>query len=259
MLGLYGGLNGWRSEPMKPEMVIDQIRQQRCVTSAHGHTYPIRQYPIDATEGRFLSGFIAERPGITRVLEVGCAYGLSSLHIAGALAGRPARHVIVDPFQSTDWHGIGVANLDRAGVDFYELREEPSELALPQLLRDGAEFDLVFIDGLHTFDQTFLDLYYASRLIKPGGYIVIDDVTWPAVSKAVSHIAGYPCYRLIGGTSAPILRLNHLLGKLFKPLAEALFPRWLYDHVYRQWKYPSMVALQKVAKDERGEKWFRSF
>jgi hypothetical protein len=117
----------------------------------------------------------------------------------------------------------------------------------------------VFMDGLHTFDQTLLDLYYANKLIGPGGHIISDDATWPAVSKAISHFASYPCYRLVGGTSAPMLRLNHLLGKLFKPLAEAIFPRWLYDHVYRVGKYPSMVALQKIAEDERREKWFRSF
>jgi predicted O-methyltransferase YrrM len=97
-------------ERMKSQVVIDQIRQKRTVTSADGQTYPIRQYPIDATEGRFLSEFIANRPNITRTLEAGCAYGLSSLYIADALADRPrAHHLIVDPFQHTDWHGIGVA------------------------------------------------------------------------------------------------------------------------------------------------------
>jgi predicted O-methyltransferase YrrM len=245
---------------MQPQAVIDQIRQNRSVTSKDGKTYPIRKYSIDASEGRFLSEFIASRPGVVSVLEVGCAYGMSSLHIAGALADRPqARHVIIDPFQTTDWHGVGVANLDRAGVDFYELREEPSEMVLPQLLRDGTEFNLVFIDGLHTFDQTFLDLYYANKLIRPGGFIIVDDATWPAVSKAVSHFATYPCYKIVGGASVPVMRAANVLWKLLAPLAETVFPRWLYDHFYRMAKYPSMVALQKVTDDERHEKWFRSF
>jgi predicted O-methyltransferase YrrM len=113
---------------MQPQAVIDEIRRQRTVTSADGKTYPIQKHDIDAAEGRFLSEFIASRPDITRTLEVGCAYGFSSLHITSALAGRQGtHHIIVDPFQSTDWSGIGVTNLDRAGVDFYELREEPSE------------------------------------------------------------------------------------------------------------------------------------
>jgi predicted O-methyltransferase YrrM len=245
---------------MQVQAIIDEIRRERTVTSADGKTYPLQKHPIDAAEGRFLSEFIASRPEISRTLEVGCAYGLSSLHIASALAGRPAaHHVIIDPFETTAWHGIGVTNLDRAGVDFYELREERSELALPQLVMEGAEFDLVFIDGWHTFDQTLVDMYYANRLIKVGGYIIIDDATWPSVSKAISHFATYPCYKMVGGTSVRVTRVVNLLWKLLKPIAETIFPGWLYDYFYRLGKYPSMVALQKVAKDERSWTWFRAF
>jgi len=245
---------------MQAQALIDEIRRQKTVTSADGKTIPIQQCGIDDAEGRFLSEFIASRPGITRTLEVGCAYGLSSLHITGAIAGRPlAHHIIIDPFENTDWSGIGLTNLDRAGVDFYELREEPSEIALPQLLSEGAEFDLVFIDGWHTFDQTLVDMYYANRLVKVGGYIIVDDATWPSVSKAISQFATYPCYEIVGGASIPVTRVVNLLGKLLKPIAETIFPRWLYDYFYGRGKYPSMVALQKVAADERSWTWFRSF
>lgn len=245
---------------MQAQTVIDDIRQKRSVTSVDGTTYPIEKHGIDAAEGRFLSEFIASRPNITRTLEVGCAYGFSSLHIASALTGRPAaHHIIVDPFQSTDWHGIGVTNLDRAGIDFYELREEPSEIALAQLVGDGAEFDLVFIDGWHTFDQTLVDMYYANRLIKTGGYIVVDDAAWPSVSKAISYFAHYPCYKIVGGSSVFAGKAMNLLAKLLKPFAETIFPHWLYDYFYGLMKYPTMVALQKVAEDERSFRWFRSF
>ncbi len=55
---------------------------------------------------------------------MGCAYGLSALHICGALKGREgAHHVIVDPFQNTTWRGIGLENLRREGIDFVELIE----------------------------------------------------------------------------------------------------------------------------------------
>ncbi len=245
---------------MQARTVIEEIRRKRTVTSPDGQTYPIQNCPIDAAEGRFLSEFIASRPEIIRTLEVGCAYGVSSLHIASALAGRPgAHHLIIDPFQSTTWSGIGVANLERAGVNFYELREEYSEIALPQLLKEGAEFDLAFIDGWHTFDQTIVDMYYTNRLVKLGGYIIIDDADWAGVAKAISYFAKYPCYKIVGGASAPVLRLAHLVAKVFKPVAEALFPRWLYDRYYGVVKYPTMVALQKVAEDERSATWFRPF
>ena len=245
---------------MQAQTIIDDIRRQRTVIGADGKTYPIQKHGIDAAEGRFLSEFIASRPDIIRTLEIGCAYGLSSLHIASTTAGRTgAHHIIIDPFENTDWNGIGIANLDRAGVDFYELREEPSEIALPQLLKEGAEFDLVFIDGWHTFDQTLVDMYYANRLIKLGGYIIIDDANWASVSKAISYFANYPCYKMVGGSSALVGKLPNMLAKALKPIAETIFPHWLYDYFYRRMKYHSMVALQKVAEDERTWTWFRSF
>jgi SAM-dependent methyltransferase len=39
-----------------------------------------------------------------------------------------------------------------------------------------AKFDVVFIDGLHTFDQTLRDLLHASYVLAPGGVLIIDDV-----------------------------------------------------------------------------------
>ena len=37
-------------------------------------------------------------------------------------------------------------------------------------------FDLIFIDGLHTFEQTTRDLLNAIQVVKPDGLIIIDDV-----------------------------------------------------------------------------------
>jgi predicted O-methyltransferase YrrM len=245
---------------MQAQALIDEIRRERTVTAEDGKTYPIHKHGIDVAEGCFLTEFIASRPNVIRTLEVGCAYGLSSLHIASALAGRPgAHHVIVDPDESTAWSGIGVTNLNRAGIDFYELREKPSEIALPELLKEGAQFDLAFIDGWHTFDQTLIDMYYSNRLVKVGGYIIIDDADWISVSKAISYFAKYPCYRIVAGAAGPVTKVVNLLWRFAKPFAELLFPRWLYDYFYGLGKYPSMVALQKVTEDNRNWKWFRSF
>lgn len=245
---------------MQPMALIDEIRRDRTVTDVNGEKHPIRKHGINPAEGRFLTEFIASRSDVIRTLEIGCAYGFSALHIISALAGREgARHVIVDPDERTAWAGIGVSNLDRAGIDFYELREQPSEIALPQLVQEGDTFDLAFIDGWHTFDHTLIDLYYASRLVRTGGYIVIDDADWVGVSKAISYFAKYPCWKVVGGAARPLRRAMNLICKVAQPFAELLFPRWLYDYAYALGKYPSMVALQKVAEDNRSWKWFRSF
>jgi predicted O-methyltransferase YrrM len=63
------------------------------------------------------------------------------------------------------------------------------------LLRKQPEsFDLIFIDGWHTFDQTMLDMFYANRLVRMGGYILVDDCNWESVAAAVSYYMNYPAY-----------------------------------------------------------------
>ncbi len=138
---------------MVTQPIIDQIYRERMVFGSSGAKHKLQSH-VDSDEGRFLTEFITARPDIVRTPEVGGAFGLSTLHITGATAGRAgAHHVIVDPDQSTAWHGIGVDNLRRAGTDAVELLEAPSET----------------IDGWHTFDHTLVDLFYANRLIKVGG------------------------------------------------------------------------------------------
>lgn len=77
------------------------------------------------------------------------------------------------------WHDVGSLTPEWAGIGFFNLIPEPSELALPDLLRKQPEsFNLIFIDGWHTFDQMMLDMFYANRLVRIGGYIIIDDCNW---------------------------------------------------------------------------------
>src|ERR1700693_460931 len=149
---------------------IEENYRTRVVRDGQGNEFPLDSN-IDAPEGRFLSELIASNAAIKNTLEVGCAYGLSSLHICEALRDRDgASHVIVDPDQMSAWHGVGIANLARENLNFFELVLEPSEIALPRFLHKGrTDFDLIFIDGWHTFDQTLVDLYYANRMVKMGG------------------------------------------------------------------------------------------
>lgn len=242
--------------------IIDQIYRERAVVDAKGERHELHSQ-VDVDEGRFLHDLVAKHPEIARTLEVGCAFGLSSLHITGATHGRSgAHHVIVDPFQTTDWRSIGVDNLRRAGVTAFELVEEPSELALPRLLSEGVEpFDLIFVDGWHTFDHTLLDMFYATRLLRVGGYLVVDDCGWPSVSKAVSYFSKYPCFEVVGGSATSNLghRAARAVGRVIKPVADVALPHWLYDYPFGMVKHRSMMALHKVSEDERRWDWFRPF
>lgn len=50
-------------------------------------------------------------------------------------------------------------------------------------------FDVIFIDGLHTFDQTLRDLLNAIGHLREGGVIVIDDVLPPSYAASLPSFA----------------------------------------------------------------------
>lgn len=87
---------------------------------------------IDPAEGRFLHKIISEDTSISNTLEIGCAFGMSSLHICDALRPRSnPRRTIIDPFEFLHWDGVGIKNLEESGIDFFQLIEEGSETPYP--------------------------------------------------------------------------------------------------------------------------------
>jgi predicted O-methyltransferase YrrM len=123
-------------------------------------------------------------------LEIGFGYGISALFICDGLlanADADARHVVLDPNQSTRFGGCGLQLADEAGIaEMLEFHEEASEIALPRFLAEERRFDLAFVDGNHRFDGVFLDLIYLGRLLRPGGILFVDDYQLPAVARAAS-------------------------------------------------------------------------
>jgi predicted O-methyltransferase YrrM len=245
--------------------IIDEIYETKVVHDALGNEYTLSS-EVDSDEGEYLYRLISSDSSITKTLEVGCAFGLSSLHICEALRNRTgASHLIIDPKQMDVWHGVGISHLKRANIEFYDLILEPSELALPHLLRHQPEkFDLIFIDGWHTFDQTMLDLFYANRLIRVGGYIIVDDCNWESVAAAVSYYMKYPAYKWLKDPAmshrTPKLRIANVCRTLLPPpLARIILPAAIHSRIYRRICYPSMITFQKIAEDRRDWTWFKGF
>ena len=126
-------------------------------------------------------------------LEVGLAHGASALLFAAChqlLDNAPAgQHVAIDPMQSTVWDDSGRISLEEAGADgFVTVRENTSALVLPQLLAEGTRFGLIYIDGSHLFEDVFVDFYFATRLLEPGGVIAFDDCSDRHVRKVIQFI-----------------------------------------------------------------------
>ena len=55
------------------------------------------------------------------------------------------------------------------------LHEMTSDEYFSTGLEIGEAFDLIFVDGLHTFEQTLCDLLNSMEVLAPGGTILLDD------------------------------------------------------------------------------------
>jgi len=242
--------------------IIDDILNSGSVRDEDGNSIPLRGN-IDHKEGMFLHTLITENEQIKRTLEVGCAFGLSSLFMCSALEEKENPfHLMIDPNQEKNYSNIGVLNLERAGVKFYKLVEETSEIALPKLLEhEPASFDLVFIDGLHSFDQVSLDFYYANRLLRVGGFIVFDDCSFASVSKVLSYIMKYPAYQFHSQVNEESTKKKFL--RFFLKLVPEFFYIYLLpmkvNNFYNRLRFTSMVAFEKISDDQRRNDWFSDF
>ncbi len=114
---------------------------------------------------------------LKKSLEIGMAYGIS----AAWINKYTKNHTCIDPFQEAQWDNMGKKLNPKV-----KLIEEVSYLAFPQLIEE--EFDLIYIDGFHTFDYTLIDIFYADKLLKIGGFVIIDDVKLKGVNECVNYI-----------------------------------------------------------------------
>jgi Methyltransferase domain len=177
--------------------------------------------------------------------------------------GHPARHIVMDPFQSTQWRGIGLKNLARAGFDrLIEFHEARSELLLPALLEKGTIIDFALIDGWHTFDQVMVEFYFIDRLLRVGGVVVFDDADRRSVNRVVRYALNYPGYEAFrtdrpAGRRTLKARIRRGLGRL--PGAKRVLRQ---DFINRDWDlgiFGSCVALRKTADVSRSSGWYKDF
>jgi predicted O-methyltransferase YrrM len=171
-----------------PEGFVERAYRDGSLPDATGEPVPLAPHSVDADLGAALRD-LAIAEDAERTLEVGLALGVSALWLCQAVMRRDGRHVAIDPFQEESWNGAGLRTLRDAGVaGMVEVIEEESQLALPRLVSEGRRFDFAFVDGDHRFEGVFLDLYYMTRLVKPGGLVVVDDMWMPAVRTAVAYV-----------------------------------------------------------------------
>ena len=208
--------------------------------------------------------------GAVTAVEVGMAFGISTLCIADALqrnaAPAPARLVTIDSHQSSGWHGAGMHLIRRAGLDrVVELIEQSSQLALPRLVENGERFGFALIDGWHTFDHTLVDFFFVDTLLTTGGIVVIDDTGYPAIHSVVRFILANRDYEVVDSADSHddvrfSLRARRALKRMIRPLARTdRDPSRANERRFQRIARSEMVALRKRGDDTRRFDHFERF
>lgn len=241
--------------------ITEEILGKRKVTDAEGKEYPLHsETPL--AQNQFLGKLIAEIDASVCV-EIGLAYGISSLFIAEAIAAKKnPRLVSIDPYQSA-WQEIGLLNLKRAGYrEFVEFHREPSHAVLPRLLAAGERIDFAYVDTSKVFDVLLVDAYYLTRLLRVGGIVAFDDCMQPGLRKLVRFMTRWPHLTVAGKHNVYHSSLKRrTLSRLMQmvPQKEKIFSdlRLVLDEELGT--NANCVAFQKTAEDERPWDWFCDF
>ena len=201
-----------------------------------------------------------------RAVEIGMAYGVSSLCIADALRRGAAAPLLIsiDPNQTTQWRSAGLHLLRRAGVaEHVRLIEETSQRALPRLVETGERVRFAFIDGWHTFDHTLVDFFYADQLLESGGAVVFDDVGYPAIHAVVRFVLANRNYELLEALPLSERAPNSVrrrVKRALRPLARThRDPSPESDQRFRAIVDVFAVALRKRGDDARRFDHFERF
>jgi len=252
-------------KPLMKHPVIDEIESSGLTTLPDGTRVPIHSN-IRPDSGRVIQHAIeATRPRIG--LEVGLAYGMSTLYILQAMGLHGLGRLIgLDPAQhDATWRGGGLYNVKRAGFeDRYCFYEEPSQVVLPRLAAAGTRIQFAFIDGWHTFDHTLVDFFFIDGMLDVGGIIVIDDVGYPSIRRLCHFILsnreyiGFDFARYPSQTLRKRLKrvaqtvLHPLVRDDFTPNVTVRAQQWTLENVH-------LIALRKKADDRRSFDNFAAF
>lgn len=139
-----------------------------------------------------------------RILELGFAHGVSTCYMAAALQENGGGSILtIDSLVAKKRNPDIITLLEKMGLSaFVEPRFVPRSYTweLMKLLEEQTEngvttplFDFIFIDGGHTWDSDGFSFLLADRLLRPGGWVLFDDVIWtPSVSAGEEWVDAMP-------------------------------------------------------------------
>lgn len=158
---------------------LEEMLDSGRAPTTDGNAIDITRFALSRAAADLLGAF-AGASGPDRIVEVGCASGVSTL--AMAQAAPESSLIVMDPKQDSHWKGAGRTAIERAGIGGrVDLRLERSDEALPDLIAEGTRTQFAFIDGWHMLDYVMMEALLIDRMLDIGGLILLHDLWMPAL------------------------------------------------------------------------------
>ena len=131
---------------------------------------------------------------IENIVELGVAHGVGSCYMAAALhEGGKGSLTAIDNRKAIDRDPNVTELAKRCGLSDYvnpifahtSYNWELMKL-IEQQTKDGVcepIFDMCYLDGAHTFEVDGFAFFLVDKLMKPGGFILFDDLNWTHLSS----------------------------------------------------------------------------
>ena len=120
---------------------------------------------------------------IQECLELGFLHGKSSAYIGAIISERGRGHLTtLDREEARSYTPnilelLQVLNLEQWVTAVFATRSYSWELM--RMIEAGKHtFDFAYIDGGHTWHQAGFDFFQVDKLLRPGGWIIFDDLDW---------------------------------------------------------------------------------
>jgi predicted O-methyltransferase YrrM len=141
-----------------------------------------KMYDFGADNGQIMHlAWLARQPGMRRVAEIGFNCGYSSYAF---LAASPQTKVVSFDLMEFEYCERAKAHIDEEFPGRHQLVRGSSQQTVARYHKQHPDrrFDLIFIDGNHTFMGAFADLLNMKMLSTERTVVVMDDLTpWKVV------------------------------------------------------------------------------
>lgn len=196
--GFGGGLH------VSPEMRADLIEVTRSVpTDFGGGSSPVKalvmadliqlsQADLSVEVGVYRGRSFLPQAAAFRHLGRGRAIGVDPYDPEAAVQtdAHEVGPAVVEWARTQDWDGLYrelIERIERLGLrDHAELIRETSEAAAPRF--DATSIGVLHIDGNHDRAAVELDIRLWLPKVQPGGFVVLDDVSWASVRPVHDHL-----------------------------------------------------------------------